>query len=72
MSEGDAMTRPRLYTTQLVVLVRHVVGERIKVVRKRSGLSQAEVIRRAIDYGLPQVEDETARQAAADQAALAS
>lgn len=73
MSEGetDDMPRARLYTSQLVVLVRPAVAERVKGAHRRSGLSQAEVIRRAIDCGLEQVEQEIARQAAADQAALA-
>ena len=72
-TEGETdMTRARLYTAQLVVLVRPAISRRIRAVKSRSGLSQAEVIRRAIDLGLPQVEKETARQAAADAEALAS
>jgi len=72
-SESETeMPRARLYTAQLVVLVRPAISRRIRAVKNRSGLSQAEVIRRAIDLGLPKVEEETARQAAADAAVLAS
>lgn len=66
------MTRPKLYTDQLVVLVRRPIRERIDKIKAQYGLTQAEVIRRAIDHGLPLVEADTARQAAADAQALAS
>jgi len=55
------------YTKQLVTKVRAAVDTRVRGLHQAYGISQAEVVRLAIDAGLPQVERQLARQAAAER-----